>query len=296
MAKILDLAGNFKSDAEELRKAREEAIRIHPTDIRAAGNEVERAVRDYLRRSLPSRYYVTSGHLIDSGSIVSPQQDIIIADNFGLPSLYTTKDGTEYVPITSVHAIGEVKSTYRHTERPFEKLHEDLQQISEMDRPLVENTYWKGLQLTTTIVDSVRGSRNKYLNNLYAFLICVDAGDFDFERVRGFLSSTDPALLPNASVLLDRGAVLYGKSDGQGGVAFHKYPVEVDQSDYDWCFAEGAETEGGSMEGTHLATLYGPLIEHLSNSHLDPPSAYRYTGKMLAFRKSSLMWAKDSSE
>ena len=124
MAKTLDLAGNFKSDAEELRKAREEALRIHPTDIRAAGNEVERAVRDYLRRSLPSRYYVTSGHLIDSGSIVSPQQDIIIADNFGLPSLYTTKDGTEYVPITSVHAIGEVKSTYRHAERPFEKLHE----------------------------------------------------------------------------------------------------------------------------------------------------------------------------
>ena len=33
MAKILDLAGNFKSDAEGLRKAREEAIRIHPTDI-----------------------------------------------------------------------------------------------------------------------------------------------------------------------------------------------------------------------------------------------------------------------
>ena len=296
MAKILDLAGNFKSDAEGLRKAREEAVRIHPTDIRAAGNEVESAVRDYLRRSLPTRYYVTSGHLIDSGSIVSPQQDIIIADNFGLPSLYTSKDGTEYVPITSVHAIGEVKSTYHQSGRPFEKLHEDLQQISEMDRPLIENTYWKGLQPTTTITDTVRGSRNKYLNNLYTFLICVDAGDFNFERVRGCLSSVDPGLLPNASVLLDRGAVLYGKSDDQGGVAFHKYPVEVDQSDYDWCFAEGAETEGGSVEGTHLAILYGALIEHLSNSHLEPPSAYRYTGKMLAFRKSSLMWAKDSSE
>ena len=33
MAKTLDLAGNFRSDAEALRKAREEAIRIHPTDI-----------------------------------------------------------------------------------------------------------------------------------------------------------------------------------------------------------------------------------------------------------------------
>ena len=112
MARTLDLAGNFKADAEELRKARKEAIRIHKTDIRAAGNEVEEAVRKYLKHSLPSRYYVTSGHLIDSGSVVSPQLDIIIADNFGLPSLYTTKDGTQYIPVTSAHAIGEVKSTY----------------------------------------------------------------------------------------------------------------------------------------------------------------------------------------
>ena len=296
MAKTLDLAGNFKSDAEGLRKAREEAIRIHPTDIRAAGNEVESAVRDYLKRLLPSRYYVTSGHLIDSGSIVSPQVDVIIADNLGLPSLYTTNDGTEYVPITSVHAIGEVKSTYFQSNRPFEKLHKDLQQISEMDRPLVENTYWKGLQPTTTITDTVRGSRNKYLNNLFAFLICVDAGDFNFERVKGFLTLADPALLPNATVLLDKGAVLYGKSDDKGGFAFHKYPVEVDQSDYDWCFAEGVEAEGGSLEGTHLAILYGALVEHLSSSHLDPPSAYRYTARMSAFRRSSLMWAKDSTD
>ena len=233
MAKTLDLAGNFRSDAEALRKARGEAIRIHHTDIRAAGNEVETAVRDYLKRMLPPRFYVTSGHLIDSGSIVSPQQDIIIADNLGLPSLYTTKDGTEYVPITSVHAIGEVKSTYYQAEAPYEKLHRVLQQISEMDRPLMENTFQAGLQPSTTIVDTVRSSPNKYLNNLYAFLICVDAGDFDFGRVRDFLSSVDPALLPNASVLLNSGVVSYGKSDEQRGIVFHKYPIETEQSDYD---------------------------------------------------------------
>ena len=296
MARTLDLAGNFKSDAEGLRKAREEAIRIHATDIRAAGNEVEQAVRDYFKRLLPSRYYVTSGHLIDSGSVVSRQQDIIIADNFGLPSLYTTKDGTEYVPITSVHAIGEVKSTYYPAEAPYEKLHRVLQQISDMDRPLVENTFQHGLQDSTTLVDTVRGSPNKYLNNLYAFLICVDAGDFDFRRVRDFLSSVDPAQLPNASVLLNRGVVLYGKNDEQRGFIYHKYPIEAAPSDYDWCFAEGSETEGGSVEGTHLAVLYGALIEHLSHSHLEPPSAYRYTAKMNTFRRSSLMWAKDRTE
>ena len=69
MASNLNLAEIFKTDAEALRRAREEAIRIHPTDIRAAGNQVEQAVRDYLKRMLPPRYYVTSGHLIDSMSL-----------------------------------------------------------------------------------------------------------------------------------------------------------------------------------------------------------------------------------
>lgn len=296
MANILNLAGHFKSDAETLQKAREEAIRIHSTDIRAAGNEIEQTVRDYLKRMLPNRYYVTSGHLIDSGNVVSPQQDIIIADNFGLPSLYTTKDGTEYVPITSVHAIGEVRSTYYQSQDPYGALHRVLQQISMMDRPLVENTFKRELEPSTRLVDMVRGSSNKYLNNLYSFLICINNGDFNFGRVKAFLSSVDPGLLPNMAVFLNKGVVLYGKSDEKKGVVFNKYPIEVAQSDYDWCFAEGAETEGGSVEGTHLATLYSALVEHLANSYLDLPRVYRYTAKMAVFRQSSLMWAKDKSE
>ncbi len=292
MPSTLNLAGIFKSDAEALQRAREEAIRIHPTDIRAAGNQVEQSVRDYLKRMLPPRYYVTSGHLIDSSNLVSPQLDVIIADNFSLPSLLTTKDGTEYVPVTSVYAIGEVKSTYYQSERYYEKLHDVLQQISGMDRPLVENTFHGGLKDSTSMNDIVLASPNKYLNSLYAFLLCIDGGDFEFGKVMTLLSSVDPSLLPNMSVLLNKGIICYGKMDGQEGISIHKYPVEVAQSDYDWFFAEGAETEGGSIPGTHLAALYGALIEHLSNSHLEPPNAYRYTAKMSAFRRSSLMWAK----
>lgn len=296
MINTLNLAGIFKSDAEALQRAREEAIRVHPTDIRAAGNQVEQAVRDYLKRMLPPRYYVTSGHLIDSSNLVSPQLDVIIADNFSLPSLLTTKDGTEYVPVTSVYAIGEVKSTYYQSQCYFEKFHYVLQQISEMDRTLVENTIHGGIKGSSRITDMVRGSKNKYLNNLYAFLICVDGGDFDFNRVKTLLSSVDPGLLPNMCVLLNKVIVCYGKMDEQEGISIHKYPVEVEQSDYDWFCAAGAEAEGGSIPGTHLAALYGALVEHLSNSDLEPPSAYRYTAKMSAFRRSSLVWAKTESK
>ena len=296
MAKRLNLAEIFTSDAGGLRRAREEALRIHSTDIRAAGNQVEQAVRDYFRRMLPARYYVTHGHLIDTEHCVSPQLDIIIADNMSLPSLLTTKDGTEYVPATSALAIGEVKSTYYSSQNYYEKVHRVLVDISEMNRPLVENTFHDGLKPSTTISDSVLGSRNKFMNNLYAFFMCVDGGDFDFGQVKSFLSSVDPSLLPNMSMLLNKGVVLYGKSDEVGGIDFHKYPIEVERSEYDWCFAEGTDTQGGSAEGAHLATLYGALISHLSNSHLDPPSAYRYTSKISGFRRSSLIWAKDRTD
>ena len=46
--KKLDIPGIFKSDADDIRKSREDAIRIHGTDIRAAGNQIQSSVRDFL--------------------------------------------------------------------------------------------------------------------------------------------------------------------------------------------------------------------------------------------------------
>jgi hypothetical protein len=110
--KTLDIPAIFKSDADDIIKCREDAIRIHRSDNRAAGNEVEMCVRDYFHRMLPPRYYVTQGHLIDISGNVSSQLDVIVSDNFNLPSLQTTKDGTGYIPIDSVYYCGEIKSTY----------------------------------------------------------------------------------------------------------------------------------------------------------------------------------------
>ena len=75
----------------------------------------------------------------------------------------------------------------------------------------------------------------------------------------------------------------------------HKYPTEVEDTKYGWCFYRGYETEDRSLEGIHLATLYGQLISHLSSSRLEPPNAYPYTAKLLSFRKSSLRRANDEN-
>ncbi len=245
---------------------------------------------------LEPRYHVTSGHLIDSESRVSPQIDIIIADNFGLSSLLTTQDGTEYIPITSVLAIGEVKSTYYKSKGYYAKVRDDLKIISGMTRPLTENTAYGGITGDTLLTHSVLPSNNMYLNSLYSFLLCIDGGDFDFADIKDFLTSENPQHLPGTAVFLNKGVVAYGVKDDQGTLSFSKYPGEVESKDYDWCYFEGRVTEGGSLEGCHLALLYGAIVEHLSNCHLTPPSAYPYTAKLRSASSSSLAWAKGSDE
>lgn len=111
--KSLNIPALFKREAKDFQIERENAIIIHGTsDIKAAGNQIEAHIREFFKRMLPKTLYVTHGHLIDCNGVVSPQLDIIIADTSNLPSLMTTKDGTEYIPIESAYAFGEIKSTY----------------------------------------------------------------------------------------------------------------------------------------------------------------------------------------
>lgn len=166
MKKKLDIPAIFKSEANEMIKAREGAIQIHGTDIRAAGNEVEMSVRAYLKRMLPSRYYVTHGHLIDINGEVSSQLDVIVADNSNIPSLMTTMDGTEYIPIDSVYAIGEIKSTYYKSEKYIEGFSNVISDIrNRLYHEEIPNTVIDGLKDDTLARDMVLGKKQQSLES-----------------------------------------------------------------------------------------------------------------------------------
>jgi hypothetical protein len=290
--KKLDVSAIFKSEAEDLMSARKDAIRIHPTDIRAAGNEVELTVRDYFKRMLPSRYYVTQGHLIDVKGEVSSQLDIIIADNFNLPSLMTTKDGTEYIPIDSVYAIGEIKSTYYKSEKYIESFSEVLEDIKgRLFHEEIPNTAFNGLNNNTLLRDIVLSRGNRILNRIYSFILFVDGGDFDFADIAQFYTNRPKSLLPNMAVLLTLGTIVYGALRNNSFTPM-RYPEEAEEDDYDWYFSPFPSDETGSLEGNHLGFLYYNLLEHLSNSYLEPPSLSKYTGRMMVGRKSLLKKAR----
>ena len=76
--------------------------------------------------------------------------------------------------------------------------------------------------------------------------------------------------------------------NADGSCGYHRYPTEAPSPEYDWMFAESVK------EGSNLAVLYGMLIDHLNNSHLEPANAYSYTDKLLTFRRSTMHWAKDT--
>ncbi|WP_419845300.1 DUF6602 domain-containing protein [Candidatus Poriferisocius sp.] len=293
--KNFDLAAQFAADADDLARARDGAGRAHRSgNISTAGNEVEEACRDYFRRMLPDRYCVTTGHLIDFNGNVSPQQDIIVADTTRMSSLYTTRDGTEYIPATSVFAIGEVKSAYYHSEDYFGKYRNTLQTIGEMDRPLIENTCPNGaINASSLITDIVRPHiSDKYNNRLFSFLLCVDGGDFEFAKVRSHLRETDPELVPCVSVLLDRGMILYAEKDVVKGLGITPYPGDHGPETHNWCWFEGVPKPGGTRAGAHLSMLYAILLDHLLKSDLGHSGPFKYLGQdMRMGDRRTLQWA-----
>lgn len=287
----LDIPGIFKGEAEDLIKSREDAIRIHGTaDIKAAGNEIEIHVREFLERMLPRNLYVTHGHLIDKNGMVSPQLDVVIADKSNVSSLMTTKDGTEYVPIDSVYAVGEIKSTYYKNSKYIETFTDVLSQIKEeMFHEDVPNTAYNGaLNDNTLMRDMFLCKGNKTLNKLYSFMLFVNGGDFRFSEIANHFSTSKPKHLPNSCIILDQGVIMCAKVDDKFSQL--RYPDENEDENFDWYFSpfEPADVNSGSKEGNHLGFLYYSVLEHIANSYLEPPNLSQYMKKMMVGRKSTL--------
>lgn len=287
----LDIPEIFKSDADDILKSREDALRIHKSDIRAAGNEIELSVREYLKRMLPPKYYITHGHLIDANGEVSSQLDLIIADNSNLPSLMTTKDGTEYIPIDSVYAIGEIKSSYDKSKKyiqGFSNVLEDTK--NRLVHEEIPNTAFNGFGAETLMRDIVLARGNRILNKLFSFILFVDKGDFAFEGIAPYYIDRPKELLPNVTILLNSGVIFHGITKDK--FVFNRYPDEAEGNDHDWYFSSFLGDEVGSLEGNHLGFLYYILLEHLNNSYLEPPSLWKFTARMMVGRKSLMKKAK----
>lgn len=286
----LNLPEIFKREAEEIHRSRERAIKIHGSgDIKAAGNEIEEKIREFFRNMLPKNLYVTHGHLIDQNGVVSPQLDIIISDTTNLPSLMTTQDGTEYIPIDSVYAIGEIKSTYYKNSKYIESFSDVLSKIKDdmVHKEIINTAYMGTLNDDTLMRDLFLGKGNKILNKIYSFMLFVDKGDFSFGDVKNFFKNTQRKYLPNSVVIMNSGLISYGKIESNG-FSFERYPEDVVIDDHHWYYMPLISNDDASIEGNTIGSLYHTLILHISNSYLEHPNLNLYLKSMLNGRKSQI--------
>jgi hypothetical protein len=286
MTKTLDLAAVFKNDAAELVAARARAFVSHPTDIRAAGNEIEVVVRDYLRRVLPAKYHVTHGHLVDRQLQVSPQLDVIIADGHFLPSLLRMKDGTEYVPAEGTYAVGEIKSTFSRSGGHLEEFVRKLSLIdSDLIRPEIRNTAYQGVTGDTLMRDMAHSSMTAIHNRLFSFMLCIDAGDFTLAGAREAVTSAIRRHTPGIVALLNRGALTSARVTDR--FEYSAYPAESPEGAKLLLIApESGAT--GSREGAVLGFLYAMLMGHLNRSFVEPVPARPYLQSLLQIKREAI--------
>lgn len=293
MAKLsnLNLEQIFHQDAQRIIEARNRANVIHATtDIKASGNEVEQEVRDFLKRRMPSNFYVGHGHIVDCELKTSPQCDILISDNSFLPILLRTNDGTEYFQSESLYAIGEVKSSYYKSEKPIEKFCESLKLIKqEMKRENVINTAFNGeISDDTLLRDIIFQKGNKILNAIYSFMFFVNSENFDFKEFKECKSKYNVEYLPNCIVLLDRGIIYFGGVD-ENKMTFERNP-EFPRNDLNnWIFSPFGKSEKEISPGNHLGFLYYNLLAHMNASFLEPANLSSYFHTLFVAKKNAII-------
>ena len=289
----LELDGFFLQDAAALVAARDKALLIHHTkDISTAGAEIEVAVRDSLKRRLPNGCHVTHGHVIDAFLHTSPQLDVIVADSNATPVLFRAENGAEYLPIESVYAIGEIKSTYYKSDDPIQSFSSTVKNLKDEFRrekapPTYLQTGGRGLE-----IEGVEQSDKLFQNPMLFFMLFINSGDFSPEEFSRVYRNIDVKHLPSIVCLLDKGLILFG-STTEKGFGFVRCPeAEPEISEkQDWVLMPmGDDTPN---IGSHYGFLCYALLAHIQDSVLMPPDMQTYLWQMFIGRSSKTIHLKD---
>lgn len=255
----LDLSNVYRMEAQRIIEARQQARTLHGSgDIRAAGGQVESAVREVITERLPPRYRTTHGHILDFNGHVSSQLDVIIAENLASKSLFEASDGTEYVPYESVYALGEIKSTYYKSQEPIQHFSNVLHNIH---------------------TDLSRQTNIRH--QLLTFMVFCSANDFAVADMEEFYRNTPRDRLPNFICLLDLGTIIFTKFLPNGivqpvPVQYHLASSAAVSSDenHKWSLIKwGLEND---RAGTNLMFMHLAIIQHLQECGIAVPNLYPY--------------------
>lgn len=120
---LQEMARNLQSDYEKL------SSKIDHNGLK--GTVREEKLKEYISKLFPTKYAIGNGIIVDSNETQSKQQDFIIYDNFNSPKLMET-ESVQVIPIESVYATIEVKSTLTITE--LEKSIKNIESVKKLEK------------------------------------------------------------------------------------------------------------------------------------------------------------------
>ncbi len=277
----------FNPEASYLDVSLSQVNLIHPTNISSSGNQFEVVVREFFKQKLPNKYYISNGHIIDRELKTSPQLDIIIADNFKTPILYTTIDKNEYLTYESIYAYAEVKTSWNKkyisdfiTTR--ERLLKFLNRV-DVD-PSYIDTGGKGIHL------DIPTTTNTKKNPLLAFLFIGRSQKFKFSDITDVYENTDWRFLPNILCLFDKGLIVNVNKESldRGIFKINLYPEFIsDQSTNEWVLLSYDKKQ------STLGTLYYIILEHLNTCVLGQADMLSYMQQIFEIRTDNIEFLKD---
>lgn len=273
----LSLDNFYWQDAMNIEKAclRSDSIQQELNDIRAGGDEVELAVRNFFHKKLNPKYAVTNGHIVDSNLNVSPQLDIIIADHIKTPVLDTLADNTDLVYYESVYAFGEVKKSY-YKKTLLSDFSANLQRIK-------QQLYRDDISANTIecSIDNVHVKNNmteaQKRNMLFSFMFFCRHNGVSLSNVGSFLNASPNEFLPNILVFMDYGVVVNIQKtlwESSKRIMINLYPELADQDDNLWVVIPWTESS------KNLAYSYLLLMEHLSCTIVGKPEISKYNSRI----------------
>lgn len=271
----LPLIKYFQHDLEKIKMAYRlaDSIRSDLKNIRAAGDQVELAVKDFFAAKLFPRYHVCDGHIVDENLKVSPQFDIIIAENSKNPVLFDLADKSQLVYYETVFAFAEVKRSF-YANDLLDAFSTNLERLhAEMSRRTIPNNFIEsgrsGFQVEQPLTDL------PLRNPVFSFMFFVDSSRVSASNLKATLTIRESAFLPNFLVFLDQGVVINvdEQSLTKGVPRINLYP-RYQSAAGKWVLLD----LGG--EDNVLIFQFMLLLEHLNVSVASAPELLSYSRKL----------------